>query len=154
VSAIFGERNEHQNNLVPGVEGFNIATDRKTSQAESQYIYEGERLNLVAGIQYTDQHGLFELPFQEPNTAVATTLRGYAYMNVKFPKSVTWTLGAAYDDFAEEPTSAGEETIKINRTSPKLGVRWDVTKNLSVRAAAFEWLKPIFTSNQSLEPTQ
>jgi tetratricopeptide (TPR) repeat protein len=154
VSAIFADRNEHQNNLIPGVAGFNTVTDRKTSQVESQYTQQGDWFNFVAGVQYTNQNGLFELPFAAPNPAVATTLRGYAYTNIKFPKRITWTLGVAYDDFAQESTSAGQETIKIDRASPKFGVRWDVTDNLTLRAATFEWVKPIFASNQSLEPTQ
>ena len=154
LSAIYSERNEEQNNLSPGLEGFNIVTERKTYQAESQYIYEKEWFNFVAGIQYTNQDGLFELPFTEPNIAKAASLRGYTYTNVKFPKSVTWTLGGAFDEYEQASPNVGEETIVINRTSPKLGVRWDVTDNLSLRAATFDWIKPILASNQSLEPTQ
>ena len=42
----------------------------------------------------------------------------------------------------------------INRISPKLGVRWDITNNLSLRAAVFRWIKPTLAANQTLEPTQ
>jgi tetratricopeptide (TPR) repeat protein len=154
LSFIYGERDENLNHLQPGIEGLNSATDRKTYQVDSQYIYEGEWFNLIAGIQYANQKGTFELPFVEPNTAEATTLRGYTYTNIKFPKSVTWTLGIAYDEFEQAPIVEGEDTISINRTSPKLGVRWDVTDNLSLRAATFQWIKPIMAANRNLEPTQ
>ena len=76
-----------------------------------------------------------------------THLHGYAYANVKFPDPVTWTLGVAFDDFEQDP-------IKVNRVSPKLGVRWDMTRDLSLRGAVFRWIKPALSANRTLEPTQ
>ena len=67
LSFIYGERDENLNHLQPGIEGFDSATDRKNVQVDSQYIYEGEWFNFVAGFLYTNQNGLFEQPFQEPN---------------------------------------------------------------------------------------
>ena len=154
LSFIYGDRNEQQNHLIPGLEGANSATDRKTYQGEAQYIYQKEWFNLIAGVDYTNQNGLFEQPFTNPNTAVATLIQGYAYTNIKFPTRVTWTLGVAFDDFEQAPITVGDEPIIINRTSPKLGVQWDITSNLSLRGAVFRWLKPILAANQSLEPTQ
>jgi tetratricopeptide (TPR) repeat protein len=154
LSFIHGDRNEQQNNLVPGFAGFNIVTERKTDQVESQYIYKIDWFNLIAGFEYVNQNGTFELPFSNPTTPVTTLLHGYTYTNIKFPKPVTWTLGVAFDDFEQEPIVLGEQPIVINRTSPKLGVRWDITNDLSLRGAAFRWIKPILAANQNLEPTQ
>ena len=100
------------------------------------------------------QNGTFELPFSNPTTAGTTLLHGYTYTNIKFPKPVTWTLGVAFDDFEQGPIMIGEEPIVISRSSPKLGVRWDITNDLSLRAAVFRWIKPPLAANQNLEPTQ
>jgi tetratricopeptide (TPR) repeat protein len=154
LSVIYSDANDQENNLVPGFEGFNIVTELKTYQVESQYIYTKEWLNLVAGFQYTNENGTFELPFSTPTTAETTLLHGYAYTNIKFPDPVTWTLGVAFDDFKEDPIVVNEEPIVINQTSPKLGVRWDITNDLSLRGAIFRWIKPVLAANRNLEPTQ
>jgi len=121
--------------------GFEFLVESQASQAESQYIYSGEWLNLVAGFWNTDVDRFSGVP-EEINH-----VRGYAYANVKFPTPVTWTLGVSYDDFDHGPL---EERIY----SPKLGARWDITSRLSLRAAVFRWLKPPLVANRSLEPTQ
>ena len=73
--------------------------------------------------------------------------RVYRYTNIKFPKPVTWTLGASYDNYQDLP-------VEVKEVNPKFGVQWDVTSNLSVRAASFQWVKPPLLADRTFEPTQ
>ena len=65
--------------------------------------------------------GSVELP---PIPGEFGSRNGYAYTNVKLPQPVTWTLGFSYDHFEDLP-------VEVNKVSPKFGVIWDVTSNLS-----------------------
>ena len=114
---------------------FPFATNLLGSQVEGQYIYRGEWLNLIAGGWDTgidERLGLVGFP-KTPSETEAQ--RAYLYTNIKFPKPVTWTLGVSYDNYQRLP-------VEVEEVNPKFGVQWDVTSNLSVRAAAFQWVKP------------
>ncbi len=147
VSLIYSDRAGRLTDIAPNVfPNFDVAAQAKTYQAESQYILETEWLNLIVGLGDTRLTGSSTDPFGVTPQEI-DHLHPYAYTNLKFPESVTWTLGVAFDDFQEDPTF-------INRISPKLGVRWDITNNLALRAALFRWIKPTLAANQTLEPTQ
>ncbi|MBE9552615.1 MAG: TonB-dependent receptor, partial [Proteobacteria bacterium] len=75
--------------------------------------------------------------------------RGYVYLNANYPDSVTWTLGASYDNLDFDV--AGAEVTEFN---PKFGVQWDVTDRLRLRGAAFQVVKPAIFANRTIEPTQ
>ena len=143
LSYIWSNLSEQQSDF-PGFVGF--ATD-KGSQVESQYIYRGEWLNLIAGYGDTAVNRRIGATGIEPSSEELTHLHPYAYANINLPKPITWTFGVSYDEFQHDP-------IEVNKTSPKLGVRWDVNSNLSIRAAAFHWVKPPLIANRTLEPTQ
>jgi outer membrane receptor protein involved in Fe transport len=76
-----------------------------------------------------------------------THQHAYTYTNINFPRPVTWTLGASYDDFEDLP-------VEVKKVNPKLGVRWDLTPDLSIRGAYFQWVKPPLIADRTLEPTQ
>lgn len=143
LSFIYTDSNERQDNIFPD---FDITLDTKTYQVESQYIYRREWFNLIAGLGHAVENQTIEDLFGAASTET-THLHSYAYTNVKFPDPVTWTLGVAFDDFEQDP-------IEVNRVSPKLGVRWDITSDLSLRGAVFRWIKPALSANRTLEPTQ
>jgi hypothetical protein len=147
LSFIYANGDELQTDLFPGdVPGFDIEDLSQSYQAESQYIYEKQWFNLVAGLGYTDERE--DIQFPSSLLIIQTNhLHPYVYTNLKFPSPVTWTLGVAYDDFEQDP-------VFVDRVSPKLGVRWDVTPNLSLRGAVFRWVKPALAANRTLEPTQ
>jgi hypothetical protein len=127
------------------IPGSKSSVDDKGAQEESQYIYRGEWLNLVAGGWNTHIDRTFEtIP---PILEEIDHRHGYTYTNIKFPQPVIWTVGFSYDDFEHDP-------IDIQKLNPKFGVRWDVTPNISLRGAVFRWVKPPLTANRSLEPTQ
>jgi hypothetical protein len=60
---------------------------------------------------------------------------------------LSWTVGASYDDFKDEP-------IEDTSFNPKFGVRWDINNAYQFRAAAFKVLKPSLINNRTIEPTQ
>ena len=143
VSFIHSSRNERDIGISSD---FPIVIGDKADQVESQYIYEKGWLNLIAGFEFTNSTGQTERPVGLVSRNLNHT-HPYVYTNVKFPTPVTWTLGVAYDDFARDQ-------FTVKKPSPKLGVQWDVTNNLSIRGAVFRWVKPQLSANRTLEPTQ
>jgi hypothetical protein len=127
--------------------GFESAVNDKGSQVEGQYLYNGEWFNFIAGLGHTEIDRTIEATGQTPTAEETQHLHPYVYTNIKLPNPVTWTLGVSYDEFLNGP-------IEVIEISPKLGVRWDVTNALSVRAAAFRWVKPALVADRTLEPTQ
>ncbi|HEY9194198.1 MAG TPA: TonB-dependent receptor, partial [Methyloversatilis sp.] len=73
--------------------------------------------------------------------------RAYTYVNIRSGSTAVWTLGASYDHFEQDSFSE-------NRVNPKLGVQWDITPAVRLRAAGFHVIKPALVSNRTLEPTQ
>jgi tetratricopeptide (TPR) repeat protein len=127
--------------------GFPFATDSQGSQFESQYIYRGEWLNLVTGLWHTDVDEMLGPVGVEKVPEQLGDQHGYVYTNIKVPTPITWTLGVSYDDYKKSP-------VEVHKVNPKFGVRWDITSNLSVRAAYFQWVKPPLLADRTLEPTQ
>jgi tetratricopeptide (TPR) repeat protein len=76
---------------------------------------------------------------------------GYLYSQINFPHDVQWTLGLSYDSFRD---TQSVDALKVQEWNPKFGVRWNVTKNLIFRAAAFQTVKSPIVVNQLLQPTQ
>ena len=73
--------------------------------------------------------------------------RFYGYLNVAYPKKITWTVGLSYDDLDRDGADQ-------NEWNPKVGVQWNVTNNLKLRGTAFQIVKPVVVANRSIEPTQ
>jgi tetratricopeptide (TPR) repeat protein len=51
-------------------------------------------------------------------------------------------------------TDVHSRFLDVERTNPKLGLRWEIGDHLLARAAYFESVKPVLASNRVLEPTQ
>ena len=126
---------------------FRGSAEDKGSQVESQYIYTGDWINLIVGLSRTDVNRTLEATGQGQALQELQHLHPYVYTNLKFPSPVTWTLGVSYDDFENDP-------VEVKTINPKFGVRWDITSDLSIRAAAFRWVKPPLIADRALEPTQ
>jgi tetratricopeptide (TPR) repeat protein len=123
-------------------------TDEKGPLFESQYIYRGDKLNLVSGFGLTQLDNSINFFGSGPLPFEVTNRRGYVYTNVKIPNPVTWTIGLSFDELENGPLNIN------NKVSPKLGAIWDITTNLSLRAAVFRWITPPLIAHQTLEPTQ
>jgi tetratricopeptide (TPR) repeat protein len=68
--------------------------------------------------------------------------------HLKLGKKTTWVLGASYDSLKDAYPE------KINKLSPKIGLRVEPSDMLLFRFAAFQSVKPALIVNQTLEPTQ
>ncbi|MGC1954232.1 MAG: TonB-dependent receptor, partial [Gammaproteobacteria bacterium] len=103
--------------------------------------------NLVAGasfyrIDVNEELGSFKSSFAEDQDTV------YLYSNVTWPRNTTWTVGLSYDRYEERQHKL------VDQVSPKLGLQWQLTENLRLRAAALRTAKPALVADQTIEPTQ
>ena len=73
---------------------------------------------------------------------------GYLYANINHISRLSFTLGLSYDSFRDNLD------FEVNKFNPKFGLQWDITKDLRLRLAWFETVKPALIANQTLEPTQ
>ncbi len=131
------------------------------AQTELQYIRRGRAYNVVIGASsaevdvQTADSTVVELgaPFPPLPLFDVTAqreieqARTYVYTNYELSDYVTLTGGVAYDDYDDPPH---DETD----TSFKLGARWRIDDRHSLRAAAFQTVKPALVNNRTLEPTQ
>ena len=174
LSYIHGKRDEDQKIVTAGVPDFilfipgetltfddNVKVDEKADQVEAQFLHNLNAMNLVVGAAWSKvdrentqvikvDHSLAGYLFDLANTKEDFSIehpRVYAYAYLRPSETVTWTVGASYDDFEQE-------TFEDSNFNPKLGVQWDIRPDLQLRAAAFQVVKPALVSNRSLEPTQ
>ena len=139
-----------------------------SEQIEAQYIFDDENFNLIVGVADSkneiDESGNFSIVSQDgsdififPDTAVlpdpftaneeSEHKRSYLYYNNTSNDYFQFTLGVSRDDYEED-------IIKIEETNAKLGIQWMASEAVTVRAAAFETVKPILANNRALEPSQ
>ncbi|HET6466943.1 MAG TPA: TonB-dependent receptor, partial [Geminicoccaceae bacterium] len=165
-SAILSERDEEDTEtqpfFLPGFDdvALDLQNEDQSYQLEGQYLFRSERLNLIVGGGYTDidrRNRAFidfppGLPFplddvDDRTTSSVTEPRGYGYLHLNLPDPVVWTVGLAYNQYNDDP-------IDDENLSPKLGVTWNATRDLVLRAAWFQTTKPALANNRLLEPTQ
>ena len=112
----------------------------KGYQPEIQHIFRGEQFNLTTGAAYyyVDREETLEStlggePFINTDQSLnLTDPRAYVYGNINIPQPVVWTVGLSADNYEEE-------SIQARKLNPKLGVQYNVTENVRLRAAAFQW---------------
>ena len=138
-----------------GVLDTNADFHDKGYQPEAQFINRGDLYNVIAGGAYfrVDREQSLDLTFNglplgsSDDDYYITDPRGYVYGNLNMPSPMTWTLGISADNFEQE-------AIEAKRVNPKLGVQWQVTEDVRLRAAAFQVVKGPLSTNRTLEPTQ
>jgi len=139
-----------------------------SEQIEAQYIFDDEKFNLVIGAADSknerDESGSFTITSQDgsdififPGTSAISTpftsdgevdhTRSYIYYNNTANEYLQFTVGVSRDDYEEE-------IIEVDETNSKLGIQWMASDAVTVRAAAFETVKPILANNRTLEPSQ
>jgi tetratricopeptide (TPR) repeat protein len=132
--------------------------DQDSNQIEAQYLFRSDRINVVAGAAYSNVDTTEGVHFDVDGFPIVDDeqsfdiddYRGYVYANVNWPDPVTWTFGLNYTDYNEDRDPPND----VSRLNPKVGVQWDVTTNLRLRAAYIETVKPALAANRTLEPTQ
>ncbi|MGH6943300.1 MAG: TonB-dependent receptor domain-containing protein, partial [Geminicoccaceae bacterium] len=151
------EDNVEVTNVAPGLDiAFGGTTKDRGYQAEAQYLFHTDRLNLIAGGAFYDldvRQRLDADPCLVPTGCLSDTRferqqqKGYGYVNWRLPEDLTWTVGLSIDSFEED-------RFDRDRVNPKLGVQWQAMEWLRLRAAYFRTLKPALSIQQTLEPTQ
>lgn len=163
VSFIHSERDEKREQTIPFDDPLFGPTDLENdgrvnedaNQIETAGIYRWDRVNLTGGFGYYNVQRELRLDTSIGGVALPdfrqkpeiTDYRGYLYTNVVYPETVTWTLGASVDRYREED-------FDVDKLNPKVGARWAVTPDVSLRAAYFRVVKPPLVANRTLEPTQ
>jgi len=136
-------------------------------QAEAQHIYQDGGFSLTVGASHSDfddMQGvditLDGLPFFSipavPVDFTETRIYGYATVDVPVPGGLgtaAFTLGGSYTWY-EEDNSVSAATIEVDEFSPKAGLLWGLTDELTLRAAYLEVVKPPLVTNRTIEPTQ
>lgn len=175
LSYIHGNRDEGQINPKGG-SLLQANSNEDTDQGDAQYIFKHEYFNVITGFSYThvgqklgvglDIPGIFNQA--DADKSEANDYRGYIYTNIKWPQSVTWTVGmgvVSFDEttrrssnlnFPPAPAVTGDTsfTKTLRKVNPKLGVQWDITEQIRFRGFYFQTVKQPLAANRTLEPTQ
>jgi len=125
-------------------------------EAEGQYLFRSERFSLTGGfgIYETEIDQSFILRFAGGPPLSATDgfdrkrHSAYLYGNLNWPKPLVWSFGLSYDALDERDTDV------VGAVNPKLGLQWDLTQSIRLRAAFVETGKQSLLGNQSIEPTE
>ena len=133
----------------------NLFKDEGGYQAEVQYFFTTHLFNFTAGLgtYRTDVELTYEIAggFTDEVLKKSDYIREhdnvYIYTHLRLPDRFKWTLGISYDNYH------GSD-LDLDEISPKLGLHWDVTDFIRLRAAAFETVKRALTVEQTIEPTQ
>jgi len=149
-SADFGTRVS-----IPMDGGFAALTDTLEDDgytAEVQHLLRFEKFSLIGGVGrfHADRKRVVHfIPFFSNQTEESdihhTNL--YAYSQINYPASVTWTLGGSGDFFKGD-------IVERDQFNPKFGLTWTPFPTTTLRAAVFRALKRMLISNQTVEPTQ
>lgn len=153
--------------FVPGVVDGTFVADGDGWQGEVQHIYQQEPFSLTVGGSHSDFNdtqafsiNFLGMPFIliPPSPVDFTETRIYAYGSAELPLpealgGLTLTLGGSYSWYEEDNEAVGAK-ISVDSFSPKAGLSWDLTDDLTLRAAYLEVVKPPLVTNRTIEPTQ
>ncbi|MEP6878624.1 MAG: TonB-dependent receptor, partial [Nitrosospira sp.] len=178
VSGIYTDRKE--DSVISGSLTTTDARRDRGYQAEIQYLLREDRFNIIAGggAYRFDVEREKILDFGNPSCpphvicdiprpdVMSKRDNAYVYTNFNLPKSMNATLGLSYDFFKYDlntedflrlhiPINPGDDkSFSFSQFSPKLGLQWDIVRDIRLRLAWFETIKPALIANQTLEPTQ
>lgn len=126
---------------------FNSHTDLLSQQAEAQYLFRGDRFNLIIGGGITDSDkNIYSESAPPPGSDHMVT--GYLYGNLNWPRDIIWTMGLGHSVYEQDKFNLANDFL------PKLGVRWNISNDFSLRAAYLQTVKRNLVSNPTIEPTQ
>ena len=149
----------------PGGPGVSNPKVEDGYQTEILYLVRGKHMNLAAGagsyrtdvddrtkFDWTPVFGtpcpvLPPVTCSEYSVYKRTHQTAYLYSDLLLGNAMTVTIGASFD-------SIEVQALDRNQTNPKLGMQWQLSDGVRLRAAYFEAVKRPLVVNQSLEPTQ
>lgn len=138
-------------------------TEGRSHLGEIQYQRTSEIVNLIAGFNRIKSETDFEdlsppaFPFQPPNLPqLVENSYESAYLYTHWPvtSDVKITVGATYSGFRRELSTdtTTSPTISNYEVNPKFGISWNITSDITLRAAGFESIAGGDESILTLEP--
>jgi len=134
---------------------------QKGYQAELQYLFQSQRYNAVMGVGHYDvdiqrrRAVVSCVPLPIPGFTCANNVdvtqkhdNAYSYISIMNPTRIIWTFGLSYDNYEIV------DRDRRDRFNPKLGVQWQISDTVRLRAAVFKTVKRALAVNQTIEPTQ
>ena len=153
---------EQTDNPVPGTSSEGIRNDNARI-AELQHVLNLRHLQVISGLGYfksdSDLNGFVTtatgLPPPLPSevmvlideTGEHSNSNLYSYLQGRHSSKLDWLLGLGAVRF-------DGALIERKQLNPKLGLRWQMDAQTTLRMAAFRTLKRDLVSNQTVEPTQ
>lgn len=134
-------------------EGIGAVLEDRGPQAEAQYLLTGPLGSLVLGggiaeldtrLDYRNAPPALDLPESTDDRLLQTGL--YGYLTWRASRRLTVTGGLSVDRLSR----GGDDDGQLD---PKLGLSFDLTDAVRLRAAAFRTLKRPIAADQTLEPT-
>ncbi len=125
----------------------NFDINKKTFQAEAEYLLNLKPMHLVIGGSYVNEQEKTTKPAKKTHSNTEH-INGFIYSHLDLGNHLTATLGISLDSFDDDNL---DKTLRAN---PKVGLLWQPTSSTTIRAAWFKTLKRPLTSNQTIEPTQ
>lgn len=126
---------------------FNNTLLQRTISREGQYVFHAPFLNLIAGHADADSRTANDDGSSVTSTQVRTRTY-YAYTHFQPLRSLQIEAGVSRD------RQEGDSGFLQGYTNPKLGVRWQVVPEATLRLAAFSAVNRALASSATLEPTQ
>ena len=93
-------------------------------------------------------------PFVFPLDSGHETIRSssaYVYADWAATEDILWTAGVSFDDH-KDPNEGS--SVEFSRFNPKLGVQWQITPRVLLRAAHIRTTKHQLAVEETIEPTQ
>jgi len=117
-------------------------------QIEAQHLIKKQRVNIITGggISRVQLNSISNLG--EENRSLSESNNAYVYSNWKLPENIVATLGIGYTYHDLRASKLKSEL------DPKVGLQWNISDKLRLRAAWFETIKKNLTGQQTIEPTQ
>jgi tetratricopeptide (TPR) repeat protein len=133
-------------------EDIRISAKDASNSSQLQYIYQGQNIRNVTGAAYTtnDVKAVSDFGgFVFSDSFDVSAWNTYSYFYLDIPEWMTWTIGGSAVSYDEDR----QDGTNISEFLPKLGVRADLTDNLTIRLTYSRGFKPRLVSEQILEPT-
>jgi hypothetical protein len=141
---------------------YDRSEDTQAYNAEGQYLFRHGNFNMVAGAGFYEQdskiddsseYQYLDYPDFEPDPDIHSNeentkhSNAYLYSTISATRNLRATLGLSADSFKKREH-------KIDQLNPKVGIRWLLSPQLTLRASGFRTLKRSLVTNQTIEPTQ
>ena len=128
------------------------STEQDGLNVQLQYIFTSQFISLSAGIDNYDAKETLTTLTRGPGSPKfkgkldPQGFNAYLYSYINWPQNVKWTFGVNQESFHANG-------LRLKSTNPKLGLQWNITKNILFRLAYLETIKRPLAFDDTLEPT-